>query len=33
MPLERITSLKLNDKYGVEVYNEIVKPKLIEFRK
>ena len=31
--LERITSLKLNDKYGIEIYNEIIKPRLVEYRK
>jgi len=31
-PLEEITSLKLRGKFGYEIYNEIIKPKLSELR-
>ena len=32
-PLERVTTLKLNNMYGKEIYDDIIKPKLTEYRK
>lgn len=32
-PLEHITSLNLSGRVGLEIYNDLIKPKLAEFRK
>ena len=32
-PLEEVGTLRLNGRLPIEIYNEIIKPKLIELRK
>ena len=32
-PLEKVATLNLNGKFGYEIYNDVIKPKLVEFRR